>query len=249
MLVSLEDRTYTHIPGRTQFAPRPLPGNGPRAGLSFSSQRNGRRREPSTKRCHAFFDGQNLFHAARGAFGHLRPNCDPVALASAICRQRNWRLARVHFYTGLPDARDHPRWNSYWRAKLSAMTHQDVEVFSRALRYADRTFVCPHGLECVRRVGREKGIDVRIALDMVRLARERAYDVALILSQDQDLTEAVDEIKAIAREQNRWIKVACAFPSSPASTNTRGIDGTDWIRIDRATYDACLDERNYGRRG
>jgi hypothetical protein len=25
----------------------------------------------------------------------------------------------------------------------------------------------------------------------------------------------------------------------------RGINGTDWIKIDRATYDACLDARDY----
>ena len=45
--------------------------------------------------------------------------------------------------------------------------------------------------------------------------------------------------------QHRWIKVACAFPSSPTSRNRRGINKTDWIRIDRETYDACLDRRDY----
>ena len=38
-----------------------------------------------------------------------------------------------------------------------------------------------------------------------------------------------------------------AFPSSPPSRNRRGIDRTDWIPIDRATYDACLDRRDYRR--
>jgi hypothetical protein len=68
-----------------------------------------------------------------------------------------------------------------------------------------------------------------------------------VLSQDQDLSEVADEIRVIAREQNRWIKLACAFPSSPTSRNRRGIDKTDWIRIDRATYEACLDLRDYRR--
>jgi len=45
--------------------------------------------------------------------------------------------------------------------------------------------------------------------------------------------------------QHRWIKVACAFPSSPTSRNRRGINKTDWIRIDRETYDACVDRRDY----
>ena len=51
--------------------------------------------------------------------------------------------------------------------------------------------------------------------------------------------------KAIAREQKRWIRLACAFPCSPTTQNRRGIDRTDWIRIDRRTYDACIDRRDY----
>ncbi len=88
---------------------------------------------------------------------------------------------------------------------------------------------------------------MRIALDVIRIAHRNELDVTMVLSQDQDLSEVAAEIRAIAREQNRWIKIACAFPSSPASRNRSGIDKTDWIRIDRATYDACLDRRDYRR--
>jgi hypothetical protein len=77
------------------------------------------------------------------------------------------------------------------------------------------------------------------------MARENRYDVALVFSQDQDLSEAADEVKAISAQQARWIKVACAFPVSPTSVNCRGINRTEWIRIDRATYDACLDPNDY----
>lgn len=86
---------------------------------------------------------------------------------------------------------------------------------------------------------------MRIALDVVRMAHRDEYYVALIFSQDQDLSEVAEETRVIAREQNRWIKIACAFPSSPTSSNRRGIDKTDWIRIDRARYAACLDRRDY----
>ncbi len=92
-------------------------------------------------------------------------------------------------------------------------------------------------------------MDVRMALDIVRMAHRREYDVALILSQDQDLSEVAEEIRSIAREQGRWIKIASAFPASPSAPNRRGIDKTDWIRIDRATYDACLDRRDYRQKG
>ncbi len=67
----------------------------------------------------------------------------------------------------------------------------------------------------------------------------------MIFSQDQDLTEVADEVRAISRDQNRWIKIASAFPVSPTFQNQRGINGTDWIHIDRATYDSCLDPNDY----
>jgi hypothetical protein len=77
------------------------------------------------------------------------------------------------------------------------------------------------------------------------LAWQDAFDVALIFSQDQDLSEVAREIRQIARRQDRWIKIASAFRFSPVVRKARGIDWTDWIRIDRAVYDACLDPRDY----
>jgi hypothetical protein len=59
------------------------------------------------------------------------------------------------------------------------------------------------------------------------MAHRRQFDVALILSQDQDLSEVAEEIRSIAREQGRWIKIASAFPVSPTDPNRRGIDKTE----------------------
>ena len=81
--------------------------------------------------------------------------------------------------------------------------------------------------------GEEKGVDVRLALDVIRLANQQAYDVGVIFNQD--LTEVADEIRSIARMQARWIKLASAFPDAPTRRNRRGIDRTDWIRIDQPT--------------
>jgi uncharacterized LabA/DUF88 family protein len=39
---------------------------------------------------------------------------------------------------------------------------------------------------------REKGIDVMLAIDLVRLAAEDGYDVATVLSGDSDLAPAID---------------------------------------------------------
>jgi len=201
--------------------------------------------EPTTKRTVAFIDGQNLFYAAKEAFGYRYPNYEPVALVNQVCTAQAWQVTRVQFYTGIPDKMDNPFWNHFWTSKLAIMGKKGVRIFSRSLRYRNQTVVLPDGSNFTFLVAQEKGVDVRMALDIVRLARQNAYDVALIFSQDQDLTEAVEEVKQIALSQNRWIKMASAYPLSPTSRNRRGIDKTDWLPIDRPTYDSCIDRRDY----
>lgn len=201
--------------------------------------------EPALKRTIVFVDGQNLFHAAREAFGYTYPNYDVRALSTRICQDRGWSLTQIRFYTGVPDTTDNARWNAFWVNKLRVMSWQQIHVYSRPLRYRNKRVTLPDGTEHTFLTGEEKGIDVRIALDVIRMAHHREYDVALLFSQDQDLSEVAEEIRVIAREQNRWIKLACAFPFSPTTRNRRGVERTDWIQIDRATYDACLDPRDY----
>lgn len=125
------------------------------------------------------------------------------------------------------------------------MGRKGVVVFSRPLRYHNHRIKLSDGTERTSLTAEEKGIDVRIALDILALAHRRVYDVALIFSQDQDFSEVAEEIRTIAREQGRWIKAASAFPHSPVSRNLRGINKTDWIRIDRELYDQCIDPRDY----
>lgn len=66
-----------------------------------------------------------------------------------------------------------------------------------------------------------------------------------MFSQDQDLSEVADEIKLISSEQHRWIKMFSAFPYKDGAPNMRGINNTEWLKIDAATYEACVDPFDY----
>jgi uncharacterized LabA/DUF88 family protein len=160
-------------------------------------------------------DGQNLFHAVRERFGYPFPNYDVLALAAALCARQSWILMQVRFYTGVPDAAENPFWHHFWSHKLAAMGRQGIIVFSRPLRYRTREVILSDGSRHTIRMAEEKGIDVRIALDVIALAHRRAYDIA------------------------------SAFPVHGAGRGQRGINGTDWVTIDRALYDRCLDRRDY----
>ncbi|WAC59411.1 NYN domain-containing protein [Brevundimonas sp. SL130] len=200
---------------------------------------------PQAIRAVAFFDGQNLFHSAKAAFGYPFPNFDPVALAKAICAAQGWQVEGVRFYTGVPDAADNPFWHHFWTAKGAQMGREGAYICTRPLRYRNKQVKLPDGSIHTFLDGDEKGIDVRIALDVIQMAHRDEYDVALLFCRDQDLAEVASEIRLLASQQDRWIKVASAYPFSPATKGWRGINKTDWIKIDRAMYDACIDKRDY----
>jgi uncharacterized LabA/DUF88 family protein len=209
--------------------------------------------EPAIKSVMAFFDGQNLYRHAKDAFGYHHPNYDPVKLHKAICAERGWRPTLTRFYTGVPSQIESPMWAAYWSNRVLALKRAGVAVTTRPIRYhKEKVFdhngdpvLNDDGTQKMITVPHEKGIDVRLALDLVSLARRKQFDIALIFSQDQDLHEVVQEIWEIAKEQDRWVRVACAFPSGSNATSERGIDKTEWCPMEKEFYDQHLDPRDY----
>lgn len=82
-------------------------------------------------------------------------------------------------------------------------------------------------------IGEEKMVDFRIAIDLIRLAREAAFDRAVLFTQDQDQVEAVKEAKSIVQSQNRNVEFFSAFPAG--GRNSVGVNGTQAILIDEAS--------------
>ncbi|MFA5139960.1 MAG: NYN domain-containing protein [Elusimicrobiota bacterium] len=207
----------------------------------------------NTVRAVAFIDGQNLYRGVKQAFGCSFPNYDVQALSRAVCALKGWALTGIRFYTGIPARRDDPFWHGFWAAKLLAMSRSGIRVFTRQLRDRRKTVMVPDdpafGSMAGKRfsfvVREEKGIDVRIALDMIRLCHQRAYDAALVFSQDQDLSEAAADVRSAGRALGRRVCIASAFPIAAGYGNRRGINGTDWIPLTREFYGRCIDPRDY----
>ncbi len=189
--------------------------------------------EPDTKRAEVFFDLQNLYLSVKTAWGVKYPNFDPIALSRLIVKKYSaWKLTGIHLYTGIHTAEKNLFWHQFWTNKLAAHKANDtrVDVFTAPLHYNNG-------------VPSEKGVDVRIALDLVRAARLNRCDVAVLFSRDTDFAEVAKEIRAIAYEKQRWIKIVSVMPDHPALK--RGIDGTDWIRLSQAEYERCIDSNDY----
>lgn len=202
--------------------------------------------KPEIVRVHTFIDAQNLYSAVKDAFKYKLPNFDPVLLSKEVTAMIPGRvLKKVHFYTGIHEREENPFWHDYWNNKLRVLEKNElVHIFRKPLVYRDIRWTDAEGKEHVIRRAEEKGIDLRIGLDLVRLAVNGEYDVAIIFSQDNDLEEAVNEVHAIRQYFDRWIYLECAFPDNPERGN-RGIRNTQWRIITEEMYMRCIDDRDY----
>lgn len=189
-----------------------------------------------------FIDGQNLFHLAKKAWASKRdrttfqyswPSYDVEKLASALTAMSpDRRLVEIRFYTGVPDPWHGPSqsyWHGFWKNKLRFLRRRGVIVYRGRVSAA----------------GQEKGSDVSLAIDLVKATYESDFDCAIIVSQDWDFGPAARLAKQIATNHRRRIEIESAFPVGPGSSSRRGVPGTKWVHINRSTYDACFDPRDY----
>jgi uncharacterized LabA/DUF88 family protein len=140
-----------------------------------------------------FIDYQNVHGWARRKFigerahpadGHIAPL--PLAELVTNRRRRPSQLTEVRVYRGRPNperqpgaARANDRQTAAWERA------ERVTVIRRNLQYPQQYPTVP---------ATEKGIDVAIAVDMIRLAMSGDMDAAILFSCDKDLLPAVEMI-------------------------------------------------------
>lgn len=87
---------------------------------------------------------------------------------------------------------------------------QDIKVvLGELIQHSDKSY-------------HEKGVDVRIAVEMIRMARQDKYDIAYLLSSDTDLVPAVEEVLSIGKKVYYiGISERQSFGLAKASNETR----------------------------
>lgn len=186
-----------------------------------------------------FLDGQNLYRSAKDAWGlgctsstyqYTWPSFDVEKLSTTLASKPSGRvLSQIRFYTGVPRRDQDAQWYDFWGRKLEYLENQGIEVYRGRINEHQQ----------------EKGVDVKLSVDLIRLTYEKRYEVAIIVSQDRDFEPAIQLAKEIARDQHRQLVFESHFPVGLGSHSKRGIPGTTWMPIDKNTYDACLDPRDY----
>lgn len=141
---------------------------------------------PPKPRVICFIDGGNTYQAFRAAFGTGKYNQDRLChlLAGEERDLIEWRFYIAEMPEGISPERD--------------AEHEAQKTFLDVIRAKEKCVLCLGRFQ-VNGGGhlREKGVDVRLAVDLVRLAAEDKYDIAIVLSCDEDLLHAVDTVQQI----------------------------------------------------
>jgi hypothetical protein len=149
-------------------------------------------------------------------------------------RRLGGNVTAVRVYRGRPSpdhqadaARAGDRQASHW------VRDRRVTVVRRQLRYPKAWPSEP---------AQEKGIDVALAVDFVRLACEGAYDVGILFSRDTDLIPALEAVRDLDAghahvEVATWAGASrLRFPDSQLP----------WCHyLDADDYEACRDDTDY----
>ena len=156
--------------------------------LESSNNTNAGTEDPAA-RVAIFIDGSNLYHA-------LEENCRRADLSfpkfvNKLLRGR--RLLRTYYYNILQDSRRKPQ--AFWQQqKFMAVLHATPYLEVRLGHSAYR-----------RGIAVEKGVDIKIATDMLQLAWKNLYTTGILVSGDGDFSYAVQTVK----NMGKYIEIAC----------------------------------------
>ncbi len=139
-----------------------------------------------------FVDAQNAYRRARERFfpnpqSGVDGQFDPIKMGQLIASKGGpggaaYSLSDVRIYSGRPDPNRDQRTHAAHMRQSNRWATNGATVITHGLRYPPNWPSDP---------AQEKGIDVALAIDFVRLAITGAYDVGVMMSTDTDLLPAL----------------------------------------------------------
>jgi hypothetical protein len=203
----------------------------------------------SSTRVAVFIDWQNVYKAAREAFGlgqlpNERGNFSPFKLARILAaghgRGSAGELLRVEVHRGLPSSSRDPVGYGANRRQATAWVKEGGSIVVprlRPLRYPSR-----HATD---RMPVEKGIDVQLALAVAETILTNVADVAVLFTHDTDLLPAVELIVRLKGSQR--IETV-SWSSGQFAQRLRELPGVYHHRISGKVFALVEEPVNYARR-
>jgi uncharacterized LabA/DUF88 family protein len=140
-----------------------------------------------------FIDGSNFYHklkdlayTAGGVISLL--DFDYIGFCKSLILFNE--LIEIRYYVGALKRRKSIKSEKIYADQqrlIAKLQQQNITiVLGQLIQHPDKSF-------------HEKGVDVRLAVEMIRLARRNSYDVAYLLSSDTDLAPAIEEVQLLGK--------------------------------------------------
>ena len=137
---------------------------------------------PDNEKVNVYIDGSNLYHTLRSVIHRI--DVDFGKFAAKLVGQR--RLVRVYYYNAPVDqTKDAELYKSQQKFFQALRTIDYFEVILGRLIYRNWPNEPPY----------EKGIDIKIATDMLVHGHRDNYDVAVLVTGDTDFADAIQAVK------------------------------------------------------
>ena len=190
-----------------------------------------------------FIDAQNAYRRVRAAFfpspqSGRDGQFDPMELGRLIASRGGpngtlCALTDVRIYSGRPDANRDSRTYAAHNRQTQRWISDGATVITRSLRYP-RTWP--------QEPAQEKGIDVALAVDFVKLAINGAYDVGVIMSTDTDMLPALEVVR---NHDPGQVHVAVAAWGTQGNHQRLRLPGLWCHWLNQADYHAVADTTKY----
>ncbi|MBU3896174.1 NYN domain-containing protein [Patescibacteria group bacterium] len=163
------------------------------------------------ERVNIFIDGGNFYHLALRKLGSSESNFDFEKFAAFLANGRKIVEMGKRFYIGtvmekLGDKRSIEAMSrqtalftklkdNHWETRTSKLRKrlEEVKIDERVVDYKK---LLQKGVEKIQYERlREKGIDVKLATDLIVGAVDDKYDVAIVVSSDADIVPAIDWVR------------------------------------------------------
>ena len=203
------------------------------------------------KRAILFVDANNWYHNLKKGF--TPSDIDICKVAGLISEKEKVDIFEIRWYSSMPNIKDNPVVYKRQRAFLGSLQKRGVKIIIRKLQRLsnkelkkkrenfvkswDLCKVCEpivekSFLDISNSNQKEKGIDVWIAIDMVKEAVNENLDVAILISGDADFVPAFSLIKEIGKE------VLSSFVSRGYSNELR--QKFPYLILDKEMLNKCL---------
>jgi uncharacterized LabA/DUF88 family protein len=139
----------------------------------------------SIKRVMIFIDGSNFYYSLRNSF--YKTKIDFEKFCNFL--SENDDLIVIKYYNSVLNIDDDEE--AYKKQQLFFDSLREISVMDIFFGRLEKR---PDGKKS------EKGVDVKLAVDMVVNAYKDNYDIAILVSNDADFIPAIEEIKALGKQ-------------------------------------------------